>query len=167
MKIINERRSVRSFSDQKVEEEKILNILKAAMQAPSAKNQQPWEFVVIENDSVLKQLVRVSNYEKFEKGASVAIVVLAKTKNLKSEKFFPQDLGASIENLLLEAVEQGLGATWLGVYPKEERVEALNDILDLKEDVIPFALIALGYPKKENQNKFIDRFDEKRIQWIK
>jgi nitroreductase len=167
MKIIDERRSVRSFSDQKVEEEKILNILKAAMQAPSAKNQQPWEFVVIENYSVLKQLVSVSNYEKFEKGASVAIVVLAKTKDLKSEKFFPQDLGASIENLLLEAVEQGLGATWLGVYPKEERVEALNDILDLKEDVIPFALIALGYPKKENQNKYIDRFDEKRIQWIK
>ena len=83
MKIIDERRSVRSFSDQKVEEEKILSVLKAAMQAPSAKNQQPWEFVVIEKDSVLKELVRVSNYVKFEKGASVAIVILAKTKGLR------------------------------------------------------------------------------------
>eukprot|EP01156_Anaeramoeba_ignava_P015327 Anaeramoba_ignava/a612767_28.p1 GENE.a612767_28~~a612767_28.p1 ORF type:complete len:168 (-),score=42.81 a612767_28:467-970(-) len=166
MKIINERRSVRSFLEKKVEKEKIISILKAAMQAPSAKNQQPWEFVVVENEEIKEKLSLTSQYTKFSKNAATLIVVLSRNNELSAKDFVQQDLGACIENLLLEVVNQNLGATWMGVYPNQERVEYVSNLLNLNKSLVPFALVALGYPKKENSNRFIDRFDNSRIHWV-
>jgi len=167
MDIINNRRSVRKYSTKKVEENKLIAILKAAMQAPSAVNQQPWEFIVVENEEKKDILSNTSNHTKFSANASAIVVVLLKSEGLKASEFAPQDLGASIQNLMLEAVNQGLGTTWMGVYPNQERVDYVRKALNVEERVSPFALIAVGYPENESSNKFIDRFDEKRIRFIK
>jgi len=164
MKEINIRRSVRQFSTKKVEEEKIIKLLKAAMQAPSAKNQQPWEFIVVEDENKISELSNASKYSVFSKEAPLLIVVLARKDNLKVSEYVPQDLGACIQNLMLEAVNLELGSTWMGIYPGEERVNFLSKALEIDESkATAFALIAVGYPKKEELNKFVDRFDEKRI----
>jgi nitroreductase len=163
MKEINIRRSVRQFSDKKVDESVMFEILKAAMQAPSAMNQQPWEFILIQDKNKIEELSNLSPHAKFSKNAAFMIAILAK-KDLKAPGFVQQDLGACTQNLMLEAVSYGIGSTWMGVYSKEDRSEFLINALNIdSEKVEPFALIALGYPNKEDLIKYVDRFDENRI----
>ncbi len=164
MKEINIRRSVRQFEDKKVEEDKIIKILKAAMQAPSARNQQPWEFIVIEDKERISKLTSFTPHYKFAAKAPLLILVLVKQTDLLSEDFVQQDLGACIQNLMLEAVSENLGSTWMGLYPREDRIDFFSKTLNIdKSKVLPFALIGVGYPKEEGLNKFTDRFDESRI----
>jgi nitroreductase len=163
MEIINKRRSVRSFQPTPVEKEKLELLLRAAMQAPSAGNQQPWEFVVVTNAEIREALSQMSPYSKSLANAPAAIVVLGNCNYLRFAENMEQDLGAATENLLLEAVELGLGTTWLGVYPLEDRVAHVSKTLNLPDHVIPYCAIPVGYPKDGNANKFVDRYDEKRV----
>jgi len=166
MEVINKRRSVRQFSDKKVESEKILSIIKSGMQAPSAKNQQPWEFAVVEDRKNIEKLSLSTPYTKFSINATTIVVVYMRKKGLKAEDFVQQDMGACIENMLLESTNQGLGSTWMGIYPNKERYKYIKELFNLSEDLIPFSLIAFGYPKDDNSNRFVDRFDETRIHYI-
>lgn len=98
MKEIFERVSVRKFTNDKVEEEKIEKILRAAMQAPSAGNQQPWEFIVVENKETLAKLANMSPYSKFIAEAPTSIVVLCNNEKLIYPENWMQDLGAATQN---------------------------------------------------------------------
>ena len=164
MEAIFTRRSIRKYQDKKIEKEKIEKLLKAAMQAPSAWNQQPWEFLVIEDEETLKKLAGASPYAKMVPQAAAAIILLCNLEYTKtSPDYWAQGMSAATENLLLEAVELGLGAVWLGVYPNEDRMEYITELFQLPEDILPFTVIPLGYPEEENM--FVDRFDEKRIHY--
>ncbi len=165
MDIINNRRSIRSFRDIKVEDEKIEKLLRAGMQAPSAGNQQPWEFVVVQSNDVREKLSKISPYATPIKNAPLDIVLLEKVDGLRFPENSTQDMGACAQNILLEAVELGLGAVWLGVKPDESRMEIVSEILGLPQNVRPFAIIAVGYSDAEN--KFVDRFDSGRIHYEK
>jgi len=159
------RRSVRAYLEKKVEPEKIEKLLRAAMQAPSAGNQQESEFLVVQDPAALAQLSAMSPYSGMVAQAPLAIVLLGNTERMKFPENWEQDLGAAAENLLLEAVDQGLGAVWLGVHPLKERIEAVRSQFSLPENLRPFAVIAAGYPKKENANYFADRWDADRIHY--
>ena len=76
-----------------------------------------------------------------------------------------QDMSACVENMLVEAVEQGLGGVWLGMYPRQDRVSAIREAFELPENLIPFAAVPVGHPAGEQKAK--DRFDPKRIRWEK
>lgn len=156
------RRSVRKFEEKPVERETVELMLRAAMQAPSAHNQQPWEFLVIRNQDMLQQLARVHQYAAPLAGASVGIVVLLNRKRLSAESFWQQDLAAATQNLLLQAVDLGVSSLWIGIAPSEEKMASVEKICQLPEHVGAFALIALGYSDK---NRFMDRFDEAKIHW--
>lgn len=158
------RRSVRKYEDKPVEKEKIEELLRAAMQAPSAGNQQPWEFIVVENKETLQQLAKASPYAAPVKNAPLGIVVLAKDEFLKFPSCWQQDLSAATENMLLKAVELGLGAVWLGIAPEKERMEFIKALFRLPQGVRPFALLAIGY---SSENHFVDRFDASRIHYEK
>lgn len=95
--------------------------------------------------------------------APLAIVIVGNEKRFRFGENWEQDMGAATENLLLEAVEQGLGAVWLGVHPLEERKQIIAEMLKLPENIIPFAAVAVGYPSEEEANRFVDRFDAGRI----
>jgi len=157
------RRSVRSYSEKYVEEEKIEQLLKAGMQAPSAGNQQPWEFIVVREKDILEKLSSASPYARCVDKAPVAIVLLVNRKKLRFPEYTDQDMGACAQNILLEAVNQDLGAVWLGIAPLKDREKAVSAIFSLGENSQPFAIIPVGYPLNEDANHFVDRFEDGRV----
>ncbi len=159
---IRSRRSVRKYEERPVEREKIEQLLRAAMQAPSAGNQQPWEFLVVENKEMLQKLAKAHPYALPMAKAALGILVLSKEAALKHPAYWQQDLAAATQNLLLEAVELGLGAVWMGVAPEEDRMQFIKDLFQLPQGVTPFAMLAVGYSP---DNQFVDRFDATRIHY--
>lgn len=167
MEVINKRRSVRNFTDQKIEPIKMMKLIKSAMQAPSAWNQQPWEFLVVEDTDKLKELANIHKFAKPLTRAAAAIIVLGNTEKLRSTYYIQQDLGACTQNILLEAVDQGLASVWLGVYPIEENVKFITEMYNLPENVFPFGIVVLGYPANEEDNTFVDRYDNSKVHFEK
>ena len=163
MKEIFERVSIRKYTDRAVEDEKILAILRAAMAAPSAGNQQPWEFYVVRDRSKLEELSRVSPYAGCAKAAPVAIVSAYREK-LWAPAYAQIDMSIAMENLWLACGEQGLGGVWLGIAPVEDRMRAVEDIVGIPEGLRAFAIFPLGYPAEERKQQ--DRFDESRIHYV-
>lgn len=163
MNSIFTRTSVRSFTDQPVSSQQVEQLLRAAMAAPSAGNQQPWEFYVVTHRDTIESLAQASPYAGCAAGAPVVIVPCA-----RREVMFPQnremDLSAAVENLLLEAVELGLGAVWLGIAPEPERMTAVARLLSLPDGLEPFALIPVGCPSRVQAQQ--DRFDPDRVHYI-
>jgi nitroreductase len=163
MKTIDIRRSVRQFKEKEVSKEKIEALLRAAMQAPSAGNQQPWEFLVVQNRDMLNKLSKMSPYATPIANGNLAVILLGVEDRMRFSENWEQDMSAATQNLLLEAVEQDLGGVWLGVSPLEDRELFVKDLFNLGEGYKPFAVVALGYPEKEDANKYVDRYDESRI----
>ena len=155
------RRSIRAFTDKNIDDQTLETILKAGMYAPSAVNNQPWHFVVVRNKETMNKVMQVHPYSKMLKTANVLIVVCASQSTEIQKMFFPQDLGACTENILLAAKSLGIGSVWLGVYPSDDRVCEIAEIFDTPNDIVPFGLIALGYPNEEKNDP--NRFDKSRI----
>lgn len=165
MDAIKIRRSIRKFKHDVVEDEKIEKMLRAGMQAPSAGNQQPWEFVIVRNSKLKDEISKMNPYAGSAKEAPAIIVVLANNNFMKFPENMQQDLGACTQNILLESVEQGLGSTWMSVYPQDERIACIRTTLDLPDHITPYAIVTVGYPLHNDDNKFIDRFDKSRLHY--
>lgn len=158
---IRTRRSVRNYKGQKVPEEIVMELLHAAMSAPSAGNQQPWQFLVIDDRKVLDSLQNANPNAKMCKEAQLAILVCGDATKEKYPGFWVQDCSAAVMNLLLAAHDRGLGAVWTGIYPIQERVEGFRRLFKLPETIIPLALIPMGFPAKEVPQA--DRFQSARV----
>lgn len=163
MRLIFQRRSVRRFTDQPVETEKIELILRAAMAAPSAGNQQPWEFFVVRNREKLEALSKVSPHTTPAARATVAIVA-AYRQDCRYPQTAQLDLAASSQNLLLAAAAQGLGCVWLSLTPWPDRMENSAKILPLPAWLTPFAVFPLGYPESSPEPE--NRFKAERVHMI-
>ena len=163
MKEIYTRASIRKFQDRPVEEEKITALLRAAMAAPSAGNQQPWEFYVVRNPEKIRALSGVSPYSGCAARANVVIVSVYREK-LWAPAYAHVDMSIAMENLWLACESQGLGGVWLGIAPEEERMQAVENILALPEGVRAFAVFPLGYPAEARERP--DRFDPGRIHYV-
>jgi len=161
MAAILTRRSVRSYSSRTVEGDQVTTLLKAAMAAPSAGNQQPWQFVIIDDRSVLDAIPEYHEYSAMLKQAPVAVAICGDLRLETIKGMWVQDCSAATQNLLLAAHATGLGAVWLGIYPHEERVERTKDLLGLPDEVIPLAIVAVGHPAETPPPA--DRFNESRI----
>ena len=163
MNSIYHRVSIRKYQDKPVEKEKIEAMLRAAMQAPSAGDQQPWEFYVITDRAKLAALSQVHRYAGMVKNAPVAIVS-AYRKECWMPEYAPIDLSIAMENLWLETDAQGLGGVWLGIAPLADRMQAVEEILSMPDTLRAFAIFPFGYPAEERKQR--DRFDPDRIHWI-
>lgn len=164
MNSIFHRISVRKYEDRPVEREKIIEILRAGMQAPSACNQQPWEFYVVTDKEKIQKLSESTPYSRCAKGAPVVIVPVYRTQGLTAPSFAQIDLSIAQENMWIETDTLGLGGVWIGIAPMEDRMEYVHELLDLPEDVKVFSLFALGYPAEKRPQQ--DRFEEERIHFI-
>jgi len=163
--IIENRRSIRRFRQDRPVEKGLLNrLLEAAMHAPSARNLRPWEFVIVTNAGVMREIPRIMPSAKMCGEAKAVIAVVAVPQADMPEGYLPGDCGAATQNLLLEAVNLGLGACWCGVYPREERVSAIRNLLGIPEPKFPFCVVALGYPDESPPKK--GRFEEHRVRYI-
>jgi len=161
--IIYLRRSVRKYQNKDVGDEIVTELLRAAMHAPSAGNAQPWHFIVIRSEEKKQRIAEVHPYARMVLQAPVAILVCADPGLEIYKGFWVQDCSAATMNILLRAVELGLGAVWCGVYPNEERVEAFRKIFGLPEHVVPFSIVPVGYPAETP--KPVDRFKPERIHY--
>lgn len=145
------RRSVRKFLDKKVEKNLVQELMEAAMAGPSAKNKRPWRFYVVTDEEVLEKLRFAGSAFNFN--SPMHIVVCGDLdKRIVVDKpydFWIQDCSSAIENILLTATSLGLGTCWCGVYPVEVRVERVQKILNLEPNIVPLALIHVGYPDCE------------------
>lgn len=166
MNSIFTRRSVRRFNSNTVEKEKIEKLLRAAMQAPSAKNGRPWEFIVVSGKDNLLKLSTFSPYSSSLAYANVAIIVLGNTKSMVMPEYYQQDLSAATQNILLEATELNLGSVWYGVTPEISKMSYISNMFNLDSSLMPFSVIGIGYPEIENANTFIDRYDESKVTYI-
>ena len=147
---IRTRKSVRKFDPlRKVENEKIEKILRAAMCAPSAMDKRPWEFVVVKDPARLKKLGERLPNSHCGSGAQAAIVVCGSLDNGlpgRSKEYWIHDCSAAAMNILLAAHALDLGAVWTGVYPGEDRIAKVREILAIPEGYMPLNVIPLGYP---------------------
>lgn len=165
LEAIYTRRSIRKYSGKKVTEEEIQTLLKAAMYAPSANNQQPWHFMVIDDPEIMDQIVQIHPYAKMLSDASVAILICGDENMELSKGYWAVDCSAATQNLLLAAHGIGLGAVWLGVHPREERKSGIRKLFMLPDHIQPFALVSVGNPGEDKVHP--ERFKPDRVHWNK
>jgi len=144
---ITTRRSVRSFQPGEVTDATVEKLLRAAMLAPSAANQQPWKFIVVRDRTKRDGIPLFQPYCKMVTQVGVASIVCADPTGKKWAELWPQDCSAAVQNLLLAARDEGLGAVWTGVYPLEDRMAGCRKLFDIPDHVFPFAVIPIGHPR--------------------
>ena len=163
MNSLYHRISVRKYQDRPVEKEKTLSLLRAAMQAPSAGNQQPWEFYVVEDRETLSSLSKVSPFAGMTAQAPAAIVSAYRVDS-RLPDYAQIDMAIAMENLWLACDAEGLGGVWLGIAPLEDRMKAVEEIIGIPDTLRAFAIFPFGYPAEERKQQ--DRYDESRIHWV-
>ena len=146
IKCIMTRRSVRKYTSKKLTEAQLRKILEAAMNAPSAGNQQAWQFIVVRDRIILNDLMGVHPYAQMLQQAQAAIVVCGDLKAEKHQGYWVQDCAAATQNALLAAHAQSLGAVWLGVHPRADRVAGVQRVLGLPDQVVPLSIVSVGFP---------------------
>lgn len=156
--------SVRRFTDERVSDGQLTAILHAAMAAPSGVNKQPWEFVVIDDRELLKELADALPYAKMVAQAPVAIIVCGNTDRFLTgpdDNLWEQDCSAASENILLAAHALGLGAVWTCLYPHQDRIDPVKSILNLGDTLVPFNLIPIGHPLTDHAP--MDKWHSERV----
>ena len=164
MNEIFHRVSIRKYEDKPVEKDKIMQILKAGMQAPSAGNQQPWEFYVVTDKEKIQALAKAHQYAECAAGAPVLIVPVYRKEGLWVPEYAQIDMAIAQENIWLETDSLGLGGVWLGIAPQQDRMNKVAEILALPDNLEAFSIFALGYPAEKKTQQ--DRYDESRIHFV-
>ncbi len=163
METILSRRSIRKYTSAAIPEPIIQSILRAAMNAPSAGNEQPWQFVVIQDRSMLEAISKVHPYASMLTEAPVAILICGDLELEKHKGFWTQDCSAATQNMLLAIHSYGLGGVWLGIYPREDRCAGIQKLLNLPSKIMPFALVPMGYPAETKPKA--DRYSPSRVKY--
>ncbi len=162
LEAIKTRRSIRKFSDQPVEPEKLQAVLEAVQQAPSWSNRQCWSLVVVQDQEVRTRISELSFVESFfatygyksnpaQKGLAQAPIVLVacadpqQSGDLRGEQYYMADLGIASQNLMLAAHDLGLGTVFVGVFDEEQ----LKGLLGIPPHIRIVGLFPLGYPAGE------------------
>lgn len=161
------RRSCRQFTDKTVPMEVIEKILRSAMYAPSALNEQPWEFIIIQDKTLLNRLGEANHNAAFSKNSPLAILVCLNENKVKAPGMAVVDMGMCAQNILLAAHGLGLGAVFTGIYPDKNRMNNFSELCGLPKKILPFGLIVLGYPKIDNRRELPDRFNREAIHFNK
>jgi len=150
------RTSIRQYTDEPVSQQDVETLLRAGMAAPTAVNAQPWHFVAITDKDKLKELAATNRRGSMIEQAALAIVVcgnMDKAMKGKGQAYWIQDCSAATENILLAAHGLGLGAVWTGLYPMDDRVSAVSQVLHLPQTIIPLCTIVIGHPAESPEPK--------------
>ncbi len=165
MKNIFTRRSIRKYKNTEVEDSVIQEIIKAGMNAPSAGDEQPWHFIIVNDFDKLVEINKVHPHSNMILHAKAAILICGDLSLEKHEGFWIQDCSAAVQNMLLMIDYKGLGSVWLGVYPRKDRIEGIKKIFNLPERVIPFAVLPVGYPDEAKPEN--NKYNESRVHFNK
>lgn len=167
MKEIFERISIRKYENDPVSDEDIRRILHAAMTAPSSADQQPWEFFVVRDKEKIEALSKTCEFHRCAAKANVVLVLCKRLGEMPYPTFTDIDLSNATTTALLEITYLGLGGVWLGVAPKQERIDYVNEVLDLPENLQAFSMIPVGVPAKDRKERDRSaRIDDSRIHYV-
>jgi nitroreductase len=155
--VISTRRSIRKYKEKEVPDEMVHTIIRAAMMAPSAGNQQPWHFIITRDRKKMSEVTEFHPYASMLKKVPAAIVVCGDPSGKKWPDFWPQDCSAAVQNMLLSARDLGLGTVWVGVYPLEDRMGGIRKLFGIPGNIYPFAIVPVGWPAAEF--KEMDRYN--------
>jgi nitroreductase len=158
---IHTRRSIRRYEDRAVPAELVEQLLAAAMAAPSARNGQPWRFIVIDDRSILRAIAEMNPNAAMAAAAPLGILVCGDLDLEGSPGYWVIDCAAATQNMLLAAHALGLGAVWTGVWPRDARVEGMRQLFDLPPHVVPHSLVVVGFPAEEPPPQ--DRYRPERV----
>ena len=161
--VIRDRRSIRKYTDQKVTEDEIREILTAAFWAPTAVNRQEWRFAVVEDREKLKELAEINRNASMT--AEAAFTVIVGYQEGVNDRFAQVDCGAAIQNMLLQATSMGIGSVWCALMPGSDNEARTVELLGLPEGFRTIATVQFGYPAEERTVE--DRFDEEKITFIR
>ena len=160
LELIFSRRSIRAYEDRPVSEELVRDLLEAGMAAPSAVCKDPWRFIIVRDREMLGRISDGLPNGKMLASAGVGIVVGGDLREAHDRQlsYLLQDCSAAIENILLAAHALGLGACWLGVHPREDRIHHVRSLLGMPEDIVPVSIISLGWPgeHKEPRTRYLE-----------
>ena len=165
MDAIFTRRSIRKYTPEPIPKDVIERLLKAAMSAPSAGNEQPWHFVVIRDRQALDAIPEFHPYASMMRQVSVAILVCGEPALEKYRGHWMLDCAAATQNILLAAHARGLATVWVGIYPETNRIADIRKLLALPELIIPLSLIPIGYPAEQVPQP--KRFQPSRVHYDK
>ena len=148
MDYILNRRSVRKYDlTKKISDDELRELCRYAEAAPSARRQSSREYVIINKQEIINELSKISKGSMILSECNTVIAVVGKDPNtIVTPHMQPQDLSAAVQNILLAATQKGYGSCWIGIYPLEERIQPVKDILKITDNRYVFALVALGYP---------------------
>lgn len=157
------RRSVRQYiPNRDIPADDIRDILETAMLAPSGRNKQPWEFIVVNDKSKFPEITQAQPYCRFLEEASLAVIVCGNTEEEMAPSAWMVDCAAATENLLLACHAKKLGSCWCGIYPDKERMENFIRLFNLPPHIKPLSLVVIGYPAAEPRQPE-DRFKQQKI----
>ncbi len=157
-----QRRSVRKYKPDPVPEAAVQKLLEYAMAAPSACNKQPWEFYVVRTPELIAKLRTASPFTNY--ASPLMLIVAGNVKNAlpgKRGEFWVQDCSAAVENMLLGALQLGLGTCWCGLYPNQRAADAVSEALGLEAHIVPLALLHVGYPDEAPEAR--TQFDAEKV----
>ena len=160
--------SVRQFTGEKISDEQIDILLRAAMAAPSAINKQPWAFVVVTDEALIAKLGEALPYSRCSNKPACAFIPcgdLSKAIEGEMAAFWINDVSAATENLLLAAHAMGLGAVWTGLHPDMNRATMVQQMLGLPEHIIPLCVVPVGVPAEQPEVK--DKYKPENIHFNK
>jgi len=163
LELIFNRRSVRSYTDAPVSESDLQALLEAAMSAPSAAGKDPWHFYIVQDQATRDAIAAALPAGRMLSNSPLGIVVVGNIEKAHANalSYMLQDCSAAIENLLLAATALGLGACWLGIHPREDRIAHIKKIFNLPDNMIPVAAIAIGHPAQQPQAR--TRYDSAKV----
>ena len=141
--MIKKRRSIRKYTAQTVTDEQIRQLLEAAMAAPSGSNIQSWEFVVVRDPGLKRQLAQTHTWSYMAADAAVVFVVCG---NERASHHWIADASAATENLLLAATALNLGGVWVGIYPNSDREAHVRRALAIPDGIRVLCLVPVGHP---------------------
>lgn len=162
------RASVRNYKPEPVNDSIVTTVLKAGMAAPTAANQQAWHFVVVTDQALKDSITDAFQWTKMVRGCAFAVVVCGDMTRLfdgdrENGGFWVQDCSAASENMLLAAHALGLGGVWCGIYPEEDRMARLSEILGLPSNLRPLNILSFGYPADPVAPK--DKWDPEKVSY--
>jgi len=158
--LIKRRRSIRRYTGEPVSAADIQALLEAAMAAPSASNRRPWQFIVVREEGLRRQLAETHAYSRMCAEAAVVFVVLGEEAR---SQHWVEDTSAATENLLLAAAGLGLGAVWIAVYPHPDREDYVRRLLDIPSELRVLCLVAVGHPAEEKPPR--TQYDPDRVHY--
>ncbi len=163
LQFIFKRRSVRKYERKAVPDAILHDLFEAAMAAPSAVAKDPWHFLLIRDRETLDSIVKILPHGQMLRQAPVAIIVCGDINRAHGNEisYMLQDLSAAVENILLAATALGVGSCWLGMHPRQERVDNIRNLFSLPENIIPMCGIALGWPAENPEPR--TRFNPERV----